>query len=85
MKSTITYKSRITGRETIRTPAGSFDTFVIESNGTIVNRFGSFPLRLTVWAAPHIGVPIRWRRLGALSMTGTSGEMHELVSINAKR
>ena len=85
VKSTITYTSRITGRETIQTPAGSFDTFVIESNGITANKFGNASFRFTVWAAPHIGVPIRWRRVTTSSGFGPQGELNELVSINAKR
>ncbi len=85
LKSTVTYKSRITGRETIQTPAGSFDTFVIETNAVMAASTGSFPVRFTVWAVPHIGVPIRWRRVTMSSRMGPQGELNELVSINAKR
>lgn len=74
------YDMQIVKRETIRVPAGSFDTFLIEGNGW--NTTVSSRLEARLWLVPGVNFAIRREfvvrtQRGGLSQT----ERHELVSL----
>ena len=78
-----TSEAKITGRETITVPAGTFQTFVIEraqfySDGT--------SLKVKSWLDPRYGVPIRIEELQRRSKGGeVLNVRRELVAITANR
>jgi len=50
---------KVAGKESITTPAGTFDTYKITSKGTIKNKFGvsmTFEFSSIEWLAPKVGV-----------------------------
>ena len=80
MGSSVCYDERITPRETVNVPAGSFDTFRIEGEGCNTT-FGS-RIEARVWLTPGLNFAIRREyvtrnRRGRFDQT----ERHQLVSL----
>lgn len=84
----MTINSRITGRETVTVPAGSFETWVIESTVFIQPLYSgpSITNRIKSWIDPRYGVPVQ-RSEFVRNFHGVivRSEMRQLASLKAPR
>ena len=75
------YESKIIARETITVPAGTFQTYVIETLATSHN----VSLKIKAWVDPRYGYPIKYEEIGRTPWSIISSDRLELVAIKADR
>lgn len=80
-KLELTSESKITAIQTITVPAGTFQTYVIET--TLYG--GSFRVNVKLWIDPRYGYPIKREELARSGSNITRSDRSELVSIKANR
>jgi hypothetical protein len=85
----VAHESRIVGRETITVPAGTFETWVIETVVYITrvdNRAPALTNRMKTWVDPRYGVAIQ-RTEFVRDVNGriNRSEIRQLASLNAPR
>ena len=74
-------ESKITGRETITVPAGTFQTYVIET--TLYS--SNFTLNIKAWVDPRYGYAIKVEEMGRSGGRIVRSDRRELVSLKADR
>ena len=84
----LTLSARITGRETIAVPAGSFETWVVEATVFITPLYNAPALtnRMKSWLDPRYGIPVQ--RTEFVRNTGGAivrSELRQLASLKAPR
>lgn len=74
-------ESKITARETITVPAGTFQTYLIETS----TYGGSFTIKSKLWFDPRYGYAIKTEVLARSGPNITRSDRRELVSLKADR